>query len=150
MHGVPVLLRILKNVEETLRGITPGAGFETNVQGVYSYRGDGANLPVPNLSYYLVGESPGESLVGFEDRWLDVIIEGVFRPTDLRHLDEEAIGFQVDIYNAMIADITRGGVARQTTLGTVIRGRLPADLAIVQMHWHINFCHPLNDPSIFV
>jgi hypothetical protein len=148
----PVLEGILVDVEAALRGISRGAGFNFTVRHVERFRRTAPppEEPLPAISFYNLSEMALEGgPYGFEERVLDLAVEGFLKESAPRTLDTELVLLQHDIYRAVVEDRTRKGLAVDTLYGNWNKGLVRApDVASVQVRFHIHYRFPLGQPHL--
>src|SRR5690348_775272 len=118
-----VLEQIVRDVVETCKGIKPSAGYSVDVKQVERFRLTDFDDPFPAIAVYsLAEEEIVDGTMGFEERWLELVIEGWLSESVAGKLDEELVAFQADIYAALTQDISRGGAAIDTQYSHCRRG----------------------------
>ncbi len=112
----PMSLRILKNIVSTLEAMQISSKFNTQFANVDLDR-DGAfqveNYPSAIISS-VHNEKSDKRAIGYQTNFMDIMIDLHFETDD--NFEEEAQILCADVEDALLADVSRGGLAHDTTV----------------------------------
>jgi hypothetical protein len=112
----PMALRILENIVTTLQAMQSSSKFVTEFADVELDR-DGA-FQVENYPSAIVSsvhnEKTDKRAIGYQTNFMDVMLDLHFETDD--NFEVEAQNLLADVEDALLQDVTRGGLAHDTTV----------------------------------